>query len=73
MLKNITFSADADLIKKARKIAEENNTTLNDEFRRWIDQYANRPATEKEFLDLISRMSYVRVGKHFTREEMNER
>jgi len=73
MLKNITFSADSEMINKARKIAEANHTTLNDEFRRWIDQYTNRPASESELLDILSRMSYVRVGKHFSREEMNER
>lgn len=73
MLKNITFSAESELIEKARRTAEASNSTLNTEFRRWLVQYASRSTSESEIRDLFSRMSYVRVGKHFTRDEMNER
>lgn len=73
MLKRITFSADSALIEKARRIAEANHTTLNDEFRTWLVRYSNKTSSELEIEDLLARVSYVKTGKHFTREEMNER
>ncbi len=36
MLKNITLSAEKELIENARDRAEAKNTTLNAEFRRWL-------------------------------------
>ncbi len=73
MLKNITLSAEAELIEKARARAEAESTTLNAEFRRWLAQYAERPRNAADFQALMSRLSYVRPGRAFNREEMNER
>jgi hypothetical protein len=73
MLKNITFSADPELIEKARRTAEANHSTLNNEFRNWLVKFTNKTASESDIRDLLARMSYVKPGKHFTREEMNER
>ena len=42
MLKNITFSAEEELIDKAREQARKEKTTLNALFRRWLKQYADR-------------------------------
>ncbi len=41
-MKNITLSADENLIEKARNRAQSHNTTLNAEFRRWLEQYASK-------------------------------
>ena len=73
MIQNITLSAEKELIEKARKRAEADNTTLNAEFRRWLAQYAERPQTAADLAELIERMKYVQPGKSFTREERNER
>jgi len=74
MTKNITFSADAALIEEAREVARLNNTTLNEQFRLWLEQYARQRRVEQldELLDsLQGRLSSG--GRKFTRDEMNER
>jgi hypothetical protein len=41
-MKNITFSADEKLIEAARERARAENTTLNEQFRLWLADYARR-------------------------------
>ena len=38
-MKNITLSADEDLIERARLVAREQRRTLNDVFREWLAQF----------------------------------
>jgi hypothetical protein len=73
MLKNITLSAEKALIEQARRLAEAENSTLNAEFRRWLLQYVQRAQAETDLSVLMSRLNYVRPGKPFTRDELNER
>ncbi|NOY69081.1 MAG: hypothetical protein GXP53_06265 [Deltaproteobacteria bacterium] len=73
MLKNITLSAEASLIGKARKKAQQEQTTLNAQFRRWLSRYANADVKASEYKTLMDSLSYVNPGKNFTRDEMNER
>ena len=73
MLKNITLSAEETLIERARQRAELENTTLNAEFRRWLQQYVERPRSSAEFKAVMERLSYASAGKVFTRDELNER
>jgi imidazolonepropionase-like amidohydrolase len=73
MLKNITFSAEEKLIQRARERAAAEQTTLNEEFRRWLEKYAERPASAQAFADLMDRLKYTTPGRSFTRDEMNER
>ena len=73
MLKNITFSADEELIRKARQRAAAEQTTLNDEFRRWLEKYTELPQAADAFNELMSHLKYVRPGQSFQRDEMNER
>jgi hypothetical protein len=67
MLQNITFSADEDVISKARERAADQRTTLNGEFRRWRAAYAERPRTSAAFAELMARFDYagraVRLGR----------
>lgn len=74
-MKNITLSADESLIEAARKRAREEQTTLNEQFRRWLAEYAGTdqsPNDQREFLSYLR--SYVRTGgQKFSRDEMNER
>jgi hypothetical protein len=73
MLKNITFSAEEDLIRRARERAAAERTTLNEEFRRWLEKYAERLDTTQAFADLMDHFVYVQPGRSFQRDEMNER
>lgn len=73
MLRNITLSAEEDLIARARARAEADNTTLNKEFRRWLEKYADKIRDGEEFERLMDQLRYVRAGRKFSRDEMNER
>lgn len=72
MLKNITFSAEEELIRKAREKALAEKTTLNVVFRRWLKQYADRKK-EQEIDMVMESVDYAVSGRKFTRDEMNER
>jgi len=73
-MKNITLSADEDLIEQARKVAESQNTTLNAAFREWLEDYAKRSGDLAAFDRVMERLR-GRVVSHgpYTRDEMNER
>jgi hypothetical protein len=74
-VKNITLSADEQLIEAARRRAREQRTTLNAEFRRWLEQYsshADKAAAHRTFMEGL-RGRINTGGKKFTRDEMNER
>ena len=72
-MKNITLSADENLIAAARKRAITEHTTLNDQFRLWLSEYAQRKARMDEFDVLMSELKgKVRMGRKLTRDEMNE-
>ena len=73
MLQKITLRAEKTLIRRARQRAEAENTTLNAEFRRWLSQYVERPRAITDFTALMMSLNYVRPGKSFTREDLNER
>ena len=72
-MKNITLSADESIIEAARKQAQSENTTLNQQFRLWLASYAQRQRMlryEEVMKDLRGK---VVVGRKLTRDEMNER
>ncbi len=73
MLQNITLSAQKDLIEQARRRARLQNTTLNAEFRRWLEQYVVTPQTVADLSALMDRLGYAKPGKSFTRDELNDR
>ena len=73
MLKNITFSAEEELIRRARERAAAERTTLNEEFRQWLEKYVERPETAEVFTVLMDHFEYVQPGRSFRRDEMNER
>ena len=74
-MKNITFSADERLIEAARARAHAEQTTLNEQFRRWLADYAQRQQRADEAMAVIEQLrSRLRTGgRKFTRDEMNER
>ena len=71
-MKNITLSADPDLIEKARAAAKSENTTLNAAFREWLASYA-RKETVRAHDELMERLKHIKSNPPYTREEMNER
>ena len=73
MLKNITLSAEEDLIRRARACATAERTTLNEEFRSWLEKYAEGAETAEAFAELMDLFAYVQPGRSFKRDEMNER
>ena len=72
-MRNVTFSADEDLIDQARLVAHEERKTLNDAFREWLAGYASSRSDVARFDEFMKQMKPMRAGRHFTREEMNER
>lgn len=72
-MKNITFSADDSLIEQARLIAKSQHKTLNVVFREWLEQFTGRNGSAQEFDALMKRLEHVNAGRHFSRDEMNER
>jgi hypothetical protein len=72
-MKNITLSAEEDLIELARTVARSQRTTLNAAFREWLERYTAQTGAGPEFDSLMTRLRHVRSGRRFTREEMNER
>ena len=73
MLKNITLSADDQLIARARAEAEARGTTLNAEFRVWLAAFVEQEKAGQSYQSLMARLDYARPGRHFTREELNAR
>jgi hypothetical protein len=72
-VKNITLSADEHLIEEARNMARSQRTTLNEAFREWLLQFTAQPESAKEYDALMHRLKYVKAGRHFSRDELNER
>ncbi len=74
MSRNITFTADETLIDEARAVARAENTTLNEQFRIWLEAYTRkrRAARAMEVIERIGKYASS-GGRKFTRDEMNER
>jgi hypothetical protein len=72
-MRNITLSADEILIEQARLVARSQRKTLNVAFREWLEQYTRQQGSAEEFDSLMKRLSHVNAGRHFSRDEMNER
>ena len=73
-MKNITLSADEGLIEAARERARSERTTLNEQFRLWLANYARREQQAERAMETIRELrGKLRVGRKLTRDEMNER
>jgi hypothetical protein len=74
-MKNVTLSAEEELIEQARQIARAKHTTLNQAFREWLADYTARDSGLREYKALMRNLaqSGVRAGRKFSRDEMNER
>ena len=73
-MKNITLSADEDLIERARDLARTQKRTLNEAFREWLVQFTQQSGKAEEYDALMKRLRRtVRSNGPYTRDEMNER
>ncbi len=73
-MKNVTFSADERLIEAARERARAEHTTLNEQFRRWLADYAHAQQRLQRSDDVMVQLrGKLQVGRKLGREEMNER
>ena len=74
-MRNITLSADEDLIDEARRHASSKNTTLNAQFRLWLEGYVGRERQAARAMETVRELQgkISTGGRKFTREEMNER
>jgi hypothetical protein len=73
-MKNITLSADAALIEAARARAQQEHTTLNEQFRLWLAEYAHQRERLQRYDAVMKDLrGKLRVGRKLTRDEMNER
>jgi hypothetical protein len=73
MKKNITLSAEEELIRKAREKAAREKSSLNAVFRQWLSRYVGHETSRSRYDDLMNTLSYVQPGRNFSREDMNER
>jgi hypothetical protein len=72
-MKNITLSADEDLIEQARSVARQQHRTLNAAFREWLTHFAAASGSVRDYDALMRRLRHIKAGRPFTRDEMNER
>jgi predicted transcriptional regulator len=72
-MKNVTLSADDDLIEKARALARLQRRTLNAAFREWLAEFTAGEGNPKSFDALMKDLRSVDAGGRFTRDQMNER
>ena len=74
LLKNVTLSADEQLLKAARERARAENTTLNEQFRRWLAEYAQAHERMQRYDEVMTTLrGRLKVGRKLSRDEMNER
>jgi hypothetical protein len=67
-MKNITFSADDSLIAQARGLAQLRGTTLNEEFRLWLQTYAAQQGEDMKKIQtrsLLDQLTAPSAGQPF--------
>jgi hypothetical protein len=72
-MKNVTLSADEDLIEQARLVARSQRRTLNAAFREWLLHFTAQAGNGQEVDALMRRLRHVNSGSRFSRDEVNKR
>lgn len=68
-LKNITLSAEPELLLRARERARASKTTLNEEFRNWLRQFTRSTRPVSWYYDFMKQFETVNSGRKFSRQE----
>lgn len=61
-MKKITFSADEEIIEKARLEARAQGKTLNTTFREWLAEFIGLSGSAKKAELLMRRLGHVKAG-----------
>ena len=69
-VKNVTLSADEDLIEQARQVARFQRRSLNAAFREWLLQFTAQAGNGQEVDAVMRRLRHVNSGRRFSRDEM---
>jgi predicted transcriptional regulator len=77
-MSNITISIDDDLLKKAKKIAVDRETSFNGLIRGYVEELVHKEEKRRQLqieeLDLIFSTSTAVVGeKYWSRDDLHER
>jgi len=73
-MKNVTLSAEEHLIESARQRARVEHSTLNEQFRLWLADYAHSRGRLSRYDEVMTSLrGKLQVGRKLTRDEMNER
>jgi len=73
-MKNITLSADEKWIEAARERARAEHTTLNAEFRRWLQDYARSAERTRRYEEVMNELrGSILLDRMPTREERSAR
>jgi hypothetical protein len=73
MFMNLTLSADAKVVEKARLVAQRQGTSLNALIRQYLRSLAGDTAgvvAAKELLSLMTEYGGYSDGQHFKREDI---
>jgi hypothetical protein len=78
MVRNITMAIDGDLLKKARKIAVDKNTTVTGLIRNYLNDLVGREDKSKQEIadELAALFKESKAGadeRKWTRDELHER
>ena len=63
----------ASSMQESRCIARAQRSTLNEAFREWLRQYTQSAGDAQSFDAMMRQLQHVDAGRHFSRNEMNER
>ena len=73
IVKNVTLTADDELIERARHVAHSQHKTLNVAFREWLRDYVAQDSASGDYDALMAKLSYTRSTGPYSRDQMNER
>ena len=72
-MRNVTLSAEDELIARARLVARQRHIARAVDVDGNLGVFTSSKSNVEAFDDLMERLKGVNVGRHFTRDEMNER
>lgn len=72
-VRNMTLSADEDLIERARSMARGQRRTPNAAFREWLTSFTQSAVDAQGFDGLMKHLQHVDAGRQLSRDEMNGR
>lgn len=74
MTRNVTFSVDEQLLEAAREAAKAEGSSLNEQFRLWLERYVRQRQADRALAVMERIASYAASGgEKFSRDELNAR